>query len=319
MKVGIIGAVGSTLTTIKFLNKYHFDIVGILGFEPDNPTNVSGLAQLSFIAEELGVPYMAFKKINERQHIEWMQEKVPDIIFAVGFSQLINDAWLNMSRLGCVGFHPTKLPKGRGRAPLAWLILKEREGAATFFLMGKGADNGPIFVQEPFFVGDEDDAGNVSALITRSLEKALDKWLPELKKGIWNPMNQDEADATYYGKRNPEDGLIAWSESAIKIHNLIKATSKPYPGAFTFFNKCKLVVWKSSLENTIKITGVPGRVLLKNDKDHLLLQTGDGLIWLINYMSQSGKSPSVGSRLGYIPEIEIDKIWQEIREIQNDK
>ena len=87
-----------------------------------------------------------------------------------------------MPKLGCIGFHPTLLPKGRGRAPLAWLILKEKKGAASFFLMDKKADSGPVFVQEPFEIEDNDDASRVEKKIEIAIEKALDKWLPELKK-----------------------------------------------------------------------------------------------------------------------------------------
>ena len=44
---------------------------------------------------------------------------------------------------------------------------------------------------------------------------------------------QDEAQATYFGGRKPEDGRIDWTQSAERIYNLIRAVTHPYPGAFT--------------------------------------------------------------------------------------
>lgn len=316
MKVGVIGAVGTTAIIIQLLHSHGFQIVGILGHEPNNPSRVSGLKKLSNIATELGIPYQAYLKINDSQHINWMREKQPDIIFAVGFSQLISDDWLMLSRLGCVGFHPTILPRGRGRAPLAWIILDERKGAASFFLMGKGADDGPIFIQEPFLLNSDDDAEKVTQHIYKAIKIALNKWLPDLKKGIWNPVPQDELMASYYGKRNIVDGLISWTKGVEEIDRLIKATTNPYPGAFTFFNNQKMIIWKSQKEEALKIKGVIGRVLLKKNKDHLLVQCRDGLLWIIDYSIEDNSCPIVGSKLGYNADNDIYLLWKEIKKIE---
>ena len=82
-------------------------------------------------------------------------------------------------RLGSVGFHPTFLPAGRGRAPLAWLTLDTGPGAASFFLIDDGIDSGPIFVQEPFEVTPQDYAGDVGTKLLDATTRALDRWLPE--------------------------------------------------------------------------------------------------------------------------------------------
>lgn len=71
-------------------------------------------------------------KINSNDIKEQIRKSSVDILFVVGLSQLIDEDIIRMPRFGCVGFHPTKLPKGRGRAPMAWLILDRGEGAATF-------------------------------------------------------------------------------------------------------------------------------------------------------------------------------------------
>ena len=43
--------------------------------------------------------------------------------------------------------------------------------------------------------------------------------------------------------RSPEDGRIDWSQSAEDVRNLVRAVTKPYPGAFTFAGKEKILVW----------------------------------------------------------------------------
>ena len=302
MKAGVIGSVKSTETTIKCLYKNDIEIVGILGYEPDNRETVSGFKDLSIIANELNIPYRGFKQINDIEHVEWMANYQPDIIFAVGFSQLLKDKWLNMPKLGCVGFHPTFLPKGRGRAPVAWIILEERTGAATFFLMGTGADDGPVFIQIPFTVDDEEDGNTVRDKIELAMIEALDKWLPDLKRGIWNPVPQDEAMASWYGKRTPADGVIDWHNSSEDIDLLIKATTYPFPGAFTFYKDKKMIILKSRVEKEIPIKGVVGRVLLVKEKQYLI-QCGSGLLWI--YELIGANDLKVGDKLGYNIEYEI--------------
>ena len=103
----VIGAVQSTAVTIEKLVENQFNIVGVLGHEPKNQARVSGWADLKSIAEKHNINYRGFKRINNESHVDWATEKKPDIIFAIGFSQLLKDIWLQMPRLGCIGFHPT--------------------------------------------------------------------------------------------------------------------------------------------------------------------------------------------------------------------
>lgn len=317
-RIVVIGAVNTTKHTLNQLVKYDFNVVGVLGHEPLNTSNVSGWTDLKSQSEELNVAYKGFKKINDIENIEWAKQKNPDIIFAVGFSQLMSEEWLQMPTLGCIGFHPTKLPEGRGRAPLAWIVLEQTFGSATFFLMGKGADDGPVFVQEVFPVECSDDATSVEKKIENAIIKSLDKWLPELKKGLWQPIPQDEMQASWYGKRALEDGNINWNNAASYIDRLIKASSLPHPGAYTYFKDTKVIIWKSEVETKIPIKGVVGRVLLNDNQKGHLIQCGEGLIWIKEIELKEGLKLQVGDKLGYNIEDEIFKIKELIKSIKNE-
>lgn len=308
-RILVIGAVSTTKHTLSQLVKYGFEIVGVMGHEPNNTSLVSGWVNLKEQAKKLQLNYKAFSRINDKENLMWASQLNPDIIFAVGFSQLLADEWLQMPSLGCIGFHPTKLPQGRGRAPLAWITLEQTFGSASFFLMGKGADDGPIFSQSIFEVEKEDDATIVEEKILKHIDIALDNWLPELKKGHWNPIPQEEALASHYGIRKPEDGWIDWRGNTNNIDRLIKASARPHPGAYTYFKDRKIIVWKSEIETHLKIRGVVGRVLIKDVAGRLLIQTGDGLIWMneIECLHDEIPNISVGDKFGYNMEDEIYK------------
>ena len=293
MRVGIIGAVGTTKLTLEKLIEHGFIIVGVLGHEPKNKLSVSGIQNLRGIAEKHNIDYQAYTRINEEELIDWMKAKEPDIIFAVGFSQLLKTAWLNLAPKGCVGFHPTQLPEGRGRAPIAWLLLEQRNGAASFFQMGDGVDDGAIFVQEPFEVSEEDDAETLIPKVQQAISKALDRWLPDLKVGHFNPEEQCHDLATEYGKRDPADGQINWFESAKKIDLLIKASCRPHPGAFSSIEGEIIKIWKSKALDHLKIKGKEGRVLDVNPSG-IIVQCGEGYLLIEECSSKGNVTPQVG-------------------------
>lgn len=317
-KILVIGAVQTTKHTINQLLKYDFNIVGVLGHEPANVARVSGWCDLKALSSNENLPYKGFKKINDQENLDWAIEKQPDIIFAVGFSQLMSQSWLEMPKLGCIGFHPTHLPKGRGRAPLAWIVLEQVTGSASFFLMGQGADDGPIFVQKTFEIEQKDDATSAELKIEKAIIESLDIWLPKLKNGEWNPVPQEELEASWYGKRAPEDGRISWENSAHSIDRLIKASSHPHPGSYTYFKDSKIVIWKSSVEKNIPIQGVTGRVLLIDSTKGYLVQCGEGLIWLENIDLPSDIKLQVGDKLGYNVEDEIFQIKLILKNLANE-
>lgn len=248
-RIALAGSVTSSFTTLQMLVKHNLNVVGVLGYEPDDPLPVSGYVNMKEYCILNDIPYHPFKKINSKNTTEILTELSPDIFFVVGLSQLVPTEILNIAKLGNIGFHPTLLPRGRGRAPIAWLIFEEKYGAANFFLMGEGTDDGPVFVQKPFNVESSDNATTIEQKIINSIELALDEWLPQLKNGLWSPVPQDESLATYYAKRTPEDGWINWTDSSINIDKLIRASFKPHPGAYTFLNQQKLIVFKTRLES----------------------------------------------------------------------
>lgn len=313
--VVLIGSVTSTEKTLLKLIEHEINILAVFGYEPLSIEKVSGYTNFQDICVTNEIRYISYQDINDSKNIDIINQLQPDIIFAVGFSQILNDEILNKPKKGVVGFHPTVLPIGRGRAPIAWTVLKEKEGAANFFLMGNGVDDGSIFVQERFDVTNFDDATSIENKILCAIDLALDRWLPKIKKGEWKPKEQDEIFATEYARRAPIDGIIDWSDTAFNIDRLIKASSEPHPGAFTFYDDSKLIIWKSKLEREKKIKGVIGRIVKKQDSS-LLIQTGEGLLWIDSYEVENNKQPVVGSRFGYYNQYEIYKIKKEITQIK---
>ncbi|MFY7979880.1 MAG: methionyl-tRNA formyltransferase [Sediminibacterium sp.] len=309
MKVGVIGAVGTTALTIKKLLQHGIQIGGVLGHEPKVKGKVSGLNDIKGLCAELELDYKGYTNINIPEYIDWFKSMQLDVIFAVGFSQLLKDDWLTIAKHGCIGFHPTNLPKGRGRAPIAWLILEGKSGAASFFKMGNGADDGPIYGQEPVEIDVKDEVESLVPKVQIAISNALDKLLPKLKAGCWDAIPQNDAEATFYTKRDPIDGLINWNLTALEIDRLIKATTAPYPGAFSFVRGEIIKIWKSAVADDNNIMGVVGRVLLVDENKGYLVKCGIGSLWIKSFTTIAKDGLKLGDFLGgAIPFDRFDEI-----------
>jgi methionyl-tRNA formyltransferase len=321
LRIAVAGAVGSTERLLAALIRHRAGLVGVLGLDARAAGRTSGYRRLEYMAREAGIPYVDFQQINAPDTIAAIRRWQVDLLFVVGLSQLVGPVLLGLPRRGCVGFHPTRLPEGRGRAPLAWLALEGRPGAATFFLMNEEADAGPILVQEPFAVTSQDDAQTIYAAMEAAIDRALDRWLPQLLAGAWHPMPQDESLATFYGRRAPADGLIDWEQPSHRILRLVRAVSRPYPGAFSYFRHQTIVIWRAELAGSPRWTGVPGRLLLRDRSHGWLVATGDGALWLeeLEVLGGEPENPDdllhVGARLGYVPQEEIFRLRRQVAEL----
>lgn len=311
-KIVIAGSVNSSRVSLEKMIQHEMNITGVLGLSPSKSKGVSGYNDLGKIADQYNLRFKYFDNINSEDSIDFIKESDPDLLFVVGLSQLVKKPLLGIPSEGCVGFHPTKLPNGRGRGAVAWLVLGEAEGAATFFKLEESMDSGPIIIQEPFDVDDSDYASDVVQKIIQSIQSGLDKALPRIKNGNLNLVEQDHSKATYLGRRRPKDGLINWKNKAKKIHTLLRAVSSPLPGAYTYFKGKKVIINRAALVKKSKFIGVPGRILSIDNEKGVLVQAGENQLLLEEFNGINPEELRVGVSFGLNYEIEFNRLKKEV-------
>ena len=294
-KIALIGSVNSSSQTLRKLIEHHLNVVHVLGLDPSKSGPVSGYRDIKVEAEKLGVEASYFVEVNHPDVYDVLKKKEVDLLFIIGLSQMVREPLLSLANIGNVGFHPTRLPEGRGRAAVAWIVLEKTKGAATFFLLDEGMDSGPILGQEPFEVSDDDYASDVLSKIKASIDVVLDSVLPNLREGKIEVHKQEYRKATYLGVRRPKDGEIDWTLSSREVRKLIRATSTPLPGAFTTYQNQKLIVWRS--KELKQYTGVPGRIIDIIDERPVVC-CGNGALLLEEVESEFTNDFKIGKDLG---------------------
>ncbi len=244
----------------------------------DNPNEEIWFRSVAGLARQYGIPVHTPASVNTPEWIERIRSWEPDLIFSFYYRNMIKEEILNIPRLGTFNMHGSLLPKYRGRVPINWAVLHgEKETGVTLHHMVKRADAGDIVDQEAVPIDREDTARDVFDKCAKAARLVLERQIEAITNGTAPRRRQDESQATYFGGRKPEDGLIDWTADAEKIYNLVRAVTQPYPGAFTQVGGKKLLIWWARpVEGR---GGTPGEVL---SVDPLIVATGSGCIEVVN-------------------------------------
>jgi len=280
MRILFIGTVQFSKDALLKLIELKANVVGVI--TKDKSSFNSDFADLKSICDVKKIDCICVDKINDPKVLDFSQAKRPDIIFCFGWSALLAESFLTLAPMGVVGYHPALLPKNRGRHPLIWaLALGLKETGSTFFFMDKGADSGDILSQRKIPVSLRDNAATLYQKMTRTALLQIKEFLPALQKGRYTRIKQDHARANSWRKRQETDGQIDWRMSSRVVYNLVRALTKPYPGAYFLYKGKKIIVWdvqEVKLNDQENIE--PGKVLSTNYKRKILVKTGDKAVCL---------------------------------------
>jgi methionyl-tRNA formyltransferase len=263
MKILFVGAVDFSVHCLDAVLKNHGQVVAVLTPTEDRARGYSDFADITPLAKAHNIPVHKIRDINDKETVQLIASLKPDVIFVFGYSQLVSKDVLKIPRLGCVGTHPALLPQNRGRHPLIWsLVLGLEQGGLSFFFLEEGADTGAILSQESFPITKTDTAMDLYKKIKASAVTQIQKFLPLLVNGTHKPRPQNNVHASSWRKRTAQDGKIDWRMSIRAIQNLVRALSKPYPGAEMTHHGQSVVVWKvSEYMGDVPQNAEPGKIL----------------------------------------------------------
>jgi UDP-4-amino-4-deoxy-L-arabinose formyltransferase/UDP-glucuronic acid dehydrogenase (UDP-4-keto-hexauronic acid decarboxylating) len=230
---------------IRTLRKLGVEIQAVYTHE-DDPTENLWFGSVRKTCAELGIEVRAGVDMKDPAEQSRLRALAPRAIFSFYYRDLLPEAVLACAKMAAVNLHGSLLPRYRGRAPINWQILHgEKEGGVTLHHMVKKADAGDIVDQEPFPIGPDDTPTEAFARLLPAAERLLERSAVAVVEGTAPRWAQLESKATTFGRRRPEDGRIDWRQSAEDVRNLVRAVTKPYPGAFTFAGSTRLIVWWS--------------------------------------------------------------------------
>lgn len=219
---------------------------------------------------------------NYDQLLREIASSQPEICLVAGWYHMVPQRFRAAFPRGCFGFHASLLPRLRGGAPLNWAILTEQtETGVTLFEMSDGVDDGPVFGQSGFAIPPRAMIGDLVRRARDACAELTRDVLPALLAGTASGREQQGA-ATYGMQRTPEDGRIDWRDSTVAIDRLVRAVSRPYPGAFATLGADLVRIWAAEpLASAPTVFGAPGQIARLPESAHPCVITGDGLLQIV--------------------------------------
>ena len=274
--------IGPTLLTRKCLEVLIRDgrdeIAAVYTLEDTLCNEKSRFVLMDDLTERNNIRLYKVTNINDTSVVDQIRALKPDVIFELGWSQIISEGILRIPKKGCIGVHASLLPKNRGAASLNWALIRgDKKTGVTLFYLAERPDDGDIIAQKEFDIDDRDDISTLHSKSDIASAELLLENIDDIRNDTVRRIKQDPKEVTYTARRKPEDGVIDWNTDSRQIYNWIRAQTHPFPGAFTFWKKKKLYVWQSQIENSVT-QGKPGEIFKIENKKGIYVTTKDGLL-----------------------------------------
>jgi methionyl-tRNA formyltransferase len=215
----------------------------------------------------------------------------PDLLIMAFVTDIIPQAFVEVSAQGAICYHPSLLPRHRGGSAINWaVIMGDKETGLSIFWADAGIDTGPILLQKRIPIGPEDTTGSLyfNRLFPLGVE-AIAESVDLIKAGRAPRLVQDERLATYEPLCNDKVAGIDWDRPAEEVHNLIRGCD-PQPGAYTYYKGRKVRCFEATRADAAP-GALPGEIINMDEGGFTVAAEG-GAIQIGKVRTDTGKLDS---------------------------
>ena len=241
-----------------------------------------------------------------------------DVGFCVGWQRLLPDWCLESVRCGIFGMHGSSqlLPHGRGRSPMNWSLLLGKDVFYThLFKYDPGVDSGPVVGVQAFDINAWDTVHTLHLKNVVAMSQLCREHLEAILNGSVELCPQSEEGVSYYPKRTDKDGRIFWGDSTTDLYNLVRAVTRPFPGAWSYRDLSsgeKIRIWEAvPFDSRIEWPGCrSGEIVEVFEDGSFIAKTGDGSLHVREYSGNRFSLDDVG--LGFEDGPEAREIYGDL-------
>lgn len=277
------------------------------------------------LAEENGIPF--FCDTDLRNNMDLMLRSNTDVVLSMNWLSIIGEDVIRLFPQGILNAHPGKLPRYRGNACPNWAIVNgEKEFSITIHLMkADELDAGDIILQRNYPMNEDTSIEDVYAVLNKAVPELFLKALGNLNEKDFRPVKQDESRSMRCYPRIPSDSFIDWKCTCEEISRLIRASTKPFSGAYTYYENRKLYIHSCWIEpKTNEYCAYPGQVAYRDKNTGTVkIICGDGFVCISDVYMDSLKYraadilKSTRIRLNYCIQDELFELRKEIERIKD--
>lgn len=238
------------------------DVVGAVT-QPDRPHGRSRSRTVpppvKVVALEEDVPVLQPERPRGDAFVAALRELAPDLSVVVAYGHILPREVIDLPPRGTLNIHASLLPRWRGAAPIqAALLAGDRESGVSIMRMVPALDAGPVLLQAPTPILDDETGGELTVRLSELGALAIVETLTLLSLGDSEGQPQSEEGVTYAGKITRGQTRIDWTKPALDVARAIRAFD-PVPGAFSTLRGIEVKLFGVRVAHDAK--GDPGVVL----------------------------------------------------------
>jgi len=221
-------------TLVKLANSIHEIVAVVTRLHEAGQDGFLSKAPVAIQAKKHGLPVLICENPNTSEFVEEIRNLKADLGIVVASGQELSEPLRNAFGGGCIGIHPSLLPKYRGPSPIAWAILKgEKKTGVTVFRITDQPYAGPVLVQRETMIPPDEIWFELHYRLARVACDAIDATVKTLNQDVhFADVPQDESQATWAPELAEADCFLCFDESAETIAMKCRATW-PWPGALS--------------------------------------------------------------------------------------
>ena len=233
------------------------------------------------LANKIGARFFMMKSLNNEELIQIVKSNEIRAAISVNWKYTIPKSFLDLFDCGILNFHLGNLPDYKGNATVNWSIINgEDKIYGNIHKMDPELDAGDVISRKAIPITDKTYIADILKQAAMDVpllyEEALQK--------VFKDPESYEVKGSLHGlrcyPRLPEDGEVNWNMSAQNIARLVRASSEPYGGAYSFLHGEKIIIWKAAeLEYKEKFLAIPGHVVgIQKHTKSIHVACGDGIL-----------------------------------------
>lgn len=288
MKVAVLGRSEILYGVVEAILENDHEVTSIVS--PSEAPEYSRTSEdFRSLANEHEIPFSSGLPMSELK--SFLQVGAPVIGVSVNYPVLVSSGVIDSFPLGILNVHGGDLPRYRGNACQAWAILdgEERIGLCVHKMEGGKLDTGDIISRDYFPIDLSTNITTVHGWIVETSPGLVLEALASLDNDpdflLEKQSNSGKRPLRCFPRR-PVDARIDWALSALEIVRLVKASSRPYRGAYCFLDGEEITVWDAEISSVpYEFRAVPGQIV-EISHDEIIVAAGKGAIslkaWEVN-------------------------------------
>jgi methionyl-tRNA formyltransferase len=233
------------------------------------------------LAKNIGSSFFMLKSLNNEELIQIIKENKIRAAISVNWKYTIPKSFLDLFDCGILNFHLGNLPDYKGNATVNWSIINgEDKIYGNIHKMDPELDAGDVISRKAIPITNET---YIADILKQAVEDTPFLYEEALRSVFRKPdayLVKGSLEGLRCYPRLPEDSQINWPDSAEKISRLVRASSEPYNGAYSFLNGEKIIIWRAAiLDYKEKFLAVPGHVVgIRKDTKSIHVACGTGML-----------------------------------------